>query len=450
MILNTAQNDPLRMNTPQPNSTSVLDYLSERGSLDDCTHREELEKVLKSKPCTFFCGFDPTGRSLHAGSLVPLIAMKRLIDKGHKGLALIGTATAMIGDPSGKSSERVLLSQEAVLENASYLEKNIRDFFKASGISDDQYEVVKNHEWLQGISYLEFLRDTGKLFSVNQMISKESVKERLTKREQGISYTEFSYMLLQSYDFLHLYKQYNCILQVGGSDQWGNITAGLDLIKKSMPEGEQAFGATFPLLTTSSGKKFGKTETGAVYISAEATSPYDFHQFWLNSNDDDAIKYVKLFTDIDQVKIKSLEESLKVDPDKREAQKTLADTMTSLIHGETGLQSAIEAQKALFSKKGEVLGLKEILSIAATLPNQTINESDLENKNIQDLMVLLQAATSKSAARKLLEGGGISINGEKVSDAFLTVTKNLFLEEQALLLKVGKKKHFVLQLNKGN
>lgn len=438
------------MSTQHINSNSVIEYLSQRGGLDDCTHREDLEKVLNQKSCTFYCGFDPTGRSLHAGSLVPLVAMKRLIDRGHKGIALIGTATAMIGDPSGKSAERVLLSEDVIVENSKYLEQNIRSFFEASAISSDQYTVVKNHEWLQGLSFLEFLRDIGKLFSVNQMISKESVKERLNKREQGISYTEFSYMLLQAYDFLYLYKKYNCLIQVGGSDQWGNITAGLDLIRRVVPEGEQAFGATFPLLTTSDGKKFGKTEAGAIYLSKDATSPFDFHQFWLNSTDIDAIRYIKLFTDIEDSVIRTLEESTKLNPDKREAQKALADTMTRVVHGETGLQNAQGTQKALFAKSGEKLGLAEILAIAETLPNKSVKESELTGKNVQDLMVTLEAASSKSAGRKLIESGGVSINGEKVVDAFSSLSKDLFIENKVLLMKIGKKKHFVLKLITGD
>lgn len=424
-------------------TSNILTYLSERGSLEDCTHREDLEKSLIAKPITLYCGFDPTGRSLHAGSLVPLMAMKRFIKRGHKALALIGTATAMIGDPSGKSAERVLLEEETIVENSKYLEENISRFFESCGISTDQYKVVKNHEWLHGISFLEFLRDTGKLFSVNQMIAKESVKERLNQREQGISYTEFSYMLLQAYDFLHLYRTENCTLQVGGSDQWGNITAGLDLIRKVVPHGEQAYGATFPLLTTSEGKKFGKTESGAVYISAEATSPFQFHQFWLNSTDQDVIKYLNLFTDFPKEKIVELGIEVKNSPENRVAQLALADEMTTLIHGEKGVIDAKGAQKALFSNN-EKLGLNEILAIAATIPNKSTTLKDLEGKNIQDLMVLLGASTSKGAGKKLIDSGGVSINGEKINDPFLTITEDVFVEGKALLLKVGKKSHFVL------
>lgn len=437
------------MNTNKLNPGSALEYLEGRGSLEDCTHKEDLEKSLTEGPITFYCGFDPTGRSLHAGSLVPLMAMKRLMDRGHKGLALIGTATGMIGDPSGKSAERVLQTEDVIIENSKCLEENIRSFFESCGISSDQYKIVKNHDWLQGISYMNFLRDVGKMFSVNLMISKESVKERLNAREQGISYTEFSYMLLQAYDFLHLYKTYNCRLQVGGSDQWGNITAGLDLIKKSVPNGTPAFGATFPLLTTAEGKKFGKTEAGAIYISSEATSPLSFHQFWLNSSDADVVKYLKLFTDLDSSTIESLEQSVKSSPEKREAQKALADTMTKTIHGEQGLQSANNAQKALFAKSGEKLSLNEILAIAETLPNKLIKKSELEGKNIQDLMVILEAAASKGAGKKLIDGGGVSINGEKIENAFSPLSKDLFLEDQVLLLKVGKKSHYVLKLEAG-
>lgn len=435
------------MNSEQK-TIPALTYLKDRGSLEDCTHEAELDKALSDGPVTFYCGFDPTGKSLHSGSLVPLMAMKRLIERGHKGIALLGTATAMIGDPSGKSAERVLLDESVIVENAKCIEENIRQFFRSCNISDDQYIVVKNHEWLSPISYLDFLRDVGKLFSVNQMISRDSVKERLTKREQGISYTEFSYMLLQAYDYLHLYNKHNCRIQVGGSDQWGNITAGLDLIRKSHPDKTQAFAMTFPLLTTSDGKKFGKTESGAIYLSKDSTSVFNFHQFWLNSTDADVIKYLKLFTDTEIDKVKNLENSLKENPEAREAQNYLADQMTHLIHGQAGLDEAKSAQKTLFS--GGIEGtpsLSDILSIAKTVPTKSADLNSLSDKNMQDLLVLLEAASSKSAARKLIDGGGVSLNGTKLKDSYALLTKDSFIENKGLLLKIGKKKHFVLTLN---
>jgi len=262
---------------------SLLNKFKDRGLIHDISHQEELTKVLDGPPLSFYCGFDPTADSLHVGSMMPLIMMRRLQQAGHKPIVLLGTTTGMIGDPSGKSEERQLLAQEQVVENSKEIAKQAALFLSSKG--SNSFQVVQNDTWLSALSCVDYLRDVGKHFSVNAMIAKDSVKTRLTERDQGISYTEFSYMLLQAYDFLHLFQTQDCKLQIGGSDQWGNITSGIDLIRRKCSG--QAFGFTFPLLTTSSGKKFGKTEKGAVWLSAKRTSPYTFYQYWLKTEDAD-------------------------------------------------------------------------------------------------------------------------------------------------------------------
>jgi tyrosyl-tRNA synthetase len=428
---------------------SLFAELESRGCIQDVSHPEELRKLLDNEAIAFYCGFDPTADSLHVGSMLPLVLMRRLQRAGHKPLALLGTATGMIGDPSGKSEERKLLSPEIIAHNAECIAKQIGLFLDTSG--SNGYELVRNDSWLGAVSMIEFLRDTGKHFSVNTMMAKESVKNRLNNREQGISYTEFSYMLLQAYDYRWLHQNRGCRLQVGGSDQWGNITAGLELIRRSGEDaGPSAYGMTFPLLTTASGSKFGKTEAGAVWLDRQRTSSYRFFQFWKNTEDADVIRYLKLFTDIPLEQIEELAAAVATRPEKREAQLALARDLTTLLHGASETERAVQASEVLFGGSLSDIDPETLLDIFGDVPSAKIPRSSLAaGINILDLLVQCNAAPSKGAARRTLEAGGIYLNNERVSDIAAVVTTPQAIAGSIIVLRSGKKSYFLVQAVEG-
>lgn len=426
--------------------STFLSHLQSRGCIHDTSNFQELEQLLARERITYYCGFDPTGASLHVANLLPLVLMRRLQNAGHKPIALIGAATGMIGDPSGKSEERNLLSEEQIAQNAQSIEKQVRLFLSAEG--ENAYTMVRNDQWLKKLSCIEFLRDVGKHFSVNAMLVKDSVRSRLENREQGISYTEFSYMLFQAYDFYWLYKNHNCRLQVGGSDQWGNITAGLELIRRRTPaDSPSAYAMTFPLITTSSGAKFGKTEKGAVWLSAELTSPYQFYQYWLNASDTDVVPYLSLFTEVSDEELETLKTSLVEHPEQRLAQKKLAADVTTLVHGADETVRAIKASSILFGEAISGVSSKVLLDIFADVPSVTVPPGEIEaGKTLQELVVLSGLADSNGAARRLIEGGGVYVNNEKAQDMRMTLSLNNFIDRRVLVLRSGKKNYRLLTL----
>jgi tyrosyl-tRNA synthetase len=415
---------------------SLVAELTWRGLVHQLTDRPGLEALLASGPQRVYVGFDPTADSLHVGSLVPILALVRAQRAGHKPIAVVGGATGMIGDPSGKSAERNLLDDEQLAKNVAGIRKQLERFidFSPSGGAI----LVDNYEWTRGVSYLGFLRDVGKHFSVNMMLAKDSVSTRIDK-EQGISYTEFSYMLLQAFDFLHLYKHEGCRVQLGGSDQWGNITAGIELVRRVA--GGEAFGLTWPLVTTAAGTKFGKTEKGAVWLDAARSSPYELYQFFLNADDRDVGRFLRFYTFLDEPTLQALDETVRTAPEKREAQRVLAREATSLIHGAEEARKAEEAARALFERKAG-----GGLVVPPDAPSTTIGASELDGAGIAiaELLVRTALAASKGAARRDIEGGGIYLNDERVTDAARAVTK-ADLREGLVLLRKGKKTYHVVR-----
>ncbi len=425
---------------------SILSTLKERGLVHDASHFDELERLLASTKTTFYCGFDPTADSLHAGSMLPLLVMRRLQKAGHKPIVILGSATGMIGDPSGKSEERKFLSVEELQKNLRGMEKQIKLFLSDQG--ENRFETLFNDQWTKNLSLLEFLREVGKHFSVNAMIAKDSVRARLENREQGISYTEFSYMLLQAYDFYWLYKERNCRLQVGGSDQWGNITAGIELIRrKAGADAPQAYGLTFPLLTTSTGAKFGKSEKGAIWLDAAKTSPYHFYQYWVNTTDEDVMRFIKLFTEIDGAELQALEAAVLNKPQERLAQKALAGTLTDLIHGPEETTRALQATEVLFGGSLDSLDSKTLLDIFSEVPSTSIPTAEAaKGLAIQDLLVTCGVAQTKGAAKRLIEGGGLYVNNERITSAAEQISLSRFIDKRVLLIRSGKKSYYLAQL----
>ena len=418
---------------------SVIKDLEQRGILHSVTDRTGLEKEFNSGPVTFYCGFDPTADSLHVGSLLPLIIMRRLAQAGHKPIAILGGGTGMIGDPSGRSQERNLLNEAQLSFNLDCIRP------QAAKIVGESCQLISNLDWLSKLSMIEFLRDVGKHFSVNAMLQRDSVKTRLETRDDGISYTEFSYMLLQAYDFLWLYENKNCLLQIGGSDQWGNIVSGADLIRRKFPDQAAAYGMTNNLLMTSSGAKFGKTAAGAVWLDPEKTSPYEFYQYWLNTEDADVEKYLKYFTFLSLEEIASVISEHTLAPEKRSAQKKLASELTTLVHSQTELEKAEGATSALFSGDLKSLSLSALEEAFASAPAKVIEPSAIVPTGIliPDLLVFLGASKSKGDARRLIDGGGCQLNGDKIESAARMVTGDDLLHGCLLIVRTGKKNYFL-------
>ena len=421
---------------------SILDELNWRGLVADCTDTAELAKKV-SAPITLYCGFDPSADSLHVGHLVPLLALRRFQMHGHHPIAVAGGATGSIGDPSGKTAERQLLTREILERNIASLKIQLAKLLDFE-TKQNPAQLVDNASWTQNISYLEFLRDIGKHFSVNQMVAKESVRARMEDREVGISYTEFSYMLLQAFDFMVLCRDYHCELQIGGSDQWGNITAGGDLCRKKL--GKAVFGLTQPLITKSDGTKFGKTEAGAIWLDPKRTSVYRFYQFWINTDDRDVIRYLKYFTFLPKEEIESLEKQQAENPGARAAHKSLAKAATDLVHGENATQESVRASEILFG--GDLKGIAESTfnEIVGEVPTKEIEKSKLDGAGIPLIELLVHAGLcpSKGQARKDIEGGGVNINNLREAGAGRVVTATDLLFGKHVLLRKGKKNYAVV------
>jgi tyrosyl-tRNA synthetase len=426
----------------------LFEELTWRGLVQQTT-AENLSEVLQA-PTTMYVGFDPSAPSLHVGSLMPLTGMAHFRRHGHQVIALVGGATGMIGDPSGKTSERKLLDAVAVAENARRLREQIRHFFEAGGDEGPPVRFVDNLDWFGGMGVLEFLRDVGKHFAVNQMIQRDSVRARFETREAGISFTEFSYMLLQAYDFLELSRRERCRLQVGASDQWGNIVSGVDLIRRIT--GEAAYGLTLPLVTDSEGKKYGKTETGAIYLDAQLTSPYTFYQFWLNTADADTGRFLRWFTFLTAEEVGGLEGTL--GSGERRAQKALAAHLTRRVHGDTELDRVIRTSEALFGG-GDLRALDAavLAEALAAAPSITVPAARFagEGALLTDLLVEVGACSSKSDARRQLAAHAVSVNGQPVpgGEAEARVRAADLIEGRLLVLRRGKRNYYVVRTAEG-
>ena len=421
---------------------NALQELKWRGCVYD--HTEGVEEALTEGPVTFYIGYDPTADSLHVGSLLQMMNMARMQRMGHHPIAVVGGGTGLIGDPSGKTKERQLLTLEQVEKNLAGIKGQLARFLDFDA-ADNPARIVNNYDWLGSISFVDFLRDVGKYFTVNNMLAKESVKRRI-ESEDGISFTEFSYSLLQAYDFLVLHDRYNCSMQLGGSDQWGNIVAGGDLIRKL--RSQKAFGLVSPLVTTATGVKFGKTEAGTIWLDPERTSPYRFYQFWLNTDDADVINYLKYFTWLDQEQIAGLETALQERPHERSAQKALAAAVTEVVHGAEALSAAQRASEVLFGGDIEGLGAAEVADIFQDVPSTEIAASRFDGEGMQlaDLMVEVQACKSKGEARRLLQGGGVSLNNRKWDDPNQGITRADTIEGRFLVLRKGRKNYFLVKV----
>jgi len=402
-----------------------------------------LEELLEKEKVTLYNGFDPTADSLHVGHLVPMLALARFQRYGHHVIALAGEGTGMIGDPSGRSDERNLLSAEEAHYNVEKIKRQLAKFLDFE-IKSNPARIMNNGDWLLDLKLIDFLRDTGKYFTVNSMMAKDSVKSRLS-RESGLSFTEFSYSLLQAYDFYHLFVTENCVLQTGGSDQWGNITAGCELIRRKT--GKSAYGLTYPLVKKKDGTKFGKTAGGAVWLDPERTSPYKFYQFWLNTDDADVIPFLKYFTFFDRQKIDELEFATRENPEDRAAQKALAVEMTKMMHGETALDKAMQASEALFG--GEINGLSaaDIKEIFADVPSGVIAADSLNGEGLPVVNLLSDCGfmKSKGEVKRAIAEGGVYINNHRVTDVNASIRKDQFIEGKYLVLRRGKKNYFLLK-----
>lgn len=412
---------------------ALLHDLERRGLIAQTTHLDELQALLES-PQTVYCGFDPTAGSLHIGHLVPLLMLKRFQDAGHHGVALVGGATGMIGDPSFKATERLLNSPETVEGWVNALREQI--YWLMAPHLEAPLKAVNNAEWIGQINVIDFFRDVGKHFSMNAMINRESVRQRLERPDQGMSFTEFSYALLQSYDFAHLNKMLGCRLQVGGNDQWGNIVSGIDLTRRL--NGEQVFGMTLPLITKSDGTKFGKTESGTVWLDPEQTSPYQFYQFWLNTDDADVYRFLRYYTFMDCDQIDAIEAEDKQAAGKPQAQRVLAETITRFVHGEEGLAAAQRISQALFS--GEVAALSRSELQQLELDGLRCQDVSFE-QTLEEAMVASELASSKRQARELIDQNAVRINGERAEQGPLSQAFALF--DQYWIVQKGKK-HFRL------
>jgi tyrosyl-tRNA synthetase len=421
---------------------SILEELQWRGLVADCTDTAELTKRIAS-PITLYCGFDPTADSLHVGHLVPLLALRRFQNFGHHPIAVAGGATGSIGDPSGKSAERSLLTKDQISANVEAVRPQLAKLLDFEA-KPNPAKLVDNADWMAGLSYLDFLRDIGKHFSVNQMVAKESVRARMEDREVGISYTEFSYMLLQAFDFYVLCRDHNCELQIGGSDQWGNITAGIDLMRKKLSR--QGYGLTMPLITKADGTKFGKTESGSVWLDPKKTSVYKFYQFWINADDRDVVRYLKFFTFLSKQEIESLEKQHAENPGARAAHKALAKAATDLIHGENATQEAMRASQILFGGDLKDIAESTFNEIIGEVPTKEIEQSKLDGAGIPLVELLVHAGLcpSKGQARKDIEGGGVNINNVREASATRTVTAGDLLFGKHVLLRKGKKNYVVV------
>ncbi|HDC9541335.1 TPA: tyrosine--tRNA ligase [Staphylococcus aureus] len=413
----------------------LIEDLKWRGLIYQQTDEQGIEDLLNKEQVTLYCGADPTADSLHIGHLLPFLTLRRFQEHGHRPIVLIGGGTGMIGDPSGKSEERVLQTEEQVDKNIEGISKQMHNIFEFG--TDHGAVLVNNRDWLGQISLISFLRDYGKHVGVNYMLGKDSIQSRL---EHGISYTEFTYTILQAIDFGHLNRELNCKIQVGGSDQWGNITSGIELMRRMYGQTD-AYGLTIPLVTKSDGKKFGKSESGAVWLDAEKTSPYEFYQFWINQSDEDVIKFLKYFTFLGKEEIDRLEQSKNEAPHLREAQKTLAEEVTKFIHGEDALNDAIRISQALFSGDLKSLSAKELKDGFKNVPQVTLSN---DTTNIVEVLIETGISPSKRQAREDVNNGAIYINGERQQDVNYALAPEDKIDGEFTIIRRGKKKYFMV------
>jgi len=431
---------------------TLYQELESRGVLKQVTS-PKLQDAMNAGSITLYCGFDPTSDSLHVGSLLPLLTLKRFQQAGHKVIAVVGGATGMIGDPSFKAQERSLLTEDALAKNLRGITGVIEKFLELKGAGAAR--VMNNYDWTAPFSFVSFLRDVGKHFTINHMMAKESVRARLEDRDHGISYTEFSYMLLQAYDFYHLNEKFGCQLQIGGSDQWGNITAGTELIRRmrahaqgretTEQDEDQAFGLTHPLVMKADGTKFGKTESGTVWLNRDKTSPYQFYQFWVQTQDADIGTYLRYFSFKSLAEIAVLEEAVKTRPEKREAQQALAREMVEMVHGKEALAAAEEATQILFGGDPVQASAAAFAEIRGAVPNWELSSAKLQTGlPLVEALAESGLSPSKGQARKDIEGGGISINNQKVSDVTAVLKPEHRLAGEYILLRKGKKNYLLI------
>ena len=419
---------------------NIIDDLMWRGAINQMTDEEGLRQLTQEKAVSLYCGVDPTGDSMHIGHLIPFMILRRFQLAGHRPVIVIGGATGSIGDPSGRTSERVLQTKEQVQHNVEKLTAQMKRLFLTSQEDQEAVRLVNNYDWTKELSLLDFLRDYGKYFNLNTMLAKDVVASRL---EVGISFTEFSYQILQSIDFLQLFRKEDVQVQIGGADQWGNITAGLELIRKVEGAEARAYGLTIPLMLKSDGTKFGKSAGGAVWLDPEKTTPYEFYQFWLNQDDRDVIKYIKYFTFLEKEEIEELEVSVQEEPHKRQAQKRLAEEVTRFVHGEAALQDALKITNALFTGDVQELNADEIEQGFKNMPTF---ESEKVEQNLATWLVDLGIEPSRRQSREDIQNGAISINGEKITDLEHVWTPEQSFEGRFVLVRRGKKKYFLVKL----
>ena len=421
---------------------NLIDELRWRGMIQDIM--PGTEEQLNNEITTGYIGFDPTAESLHIGSLVPILLLVHLQKAGHKPIALVGGATGMIGDPSGKSEERNLLTEETLATNLAGIKAQLERYIDFNPELSNRAELVNNYDWFKPFSFIDFLRDAGKHITVNYMMAKDSVRRRI-EGEVGLSYTEFAYQMMQGYDFYWLYKNKNCKLQMGGSDQWGNITTGTELIRRKT--GGEAFAFTCPLIKKVDGTKFGKTEQGNIWLDAARTSPYHFYQFWLNASDEDAVNWIRIFTFLSQDQINAIEEEHKKDPGKRVLQKTLAKEITTFVHGPEEYEKAIDTTNKFFSNQtapAESLSIDDLETIEGVIRSDVPRDKLATGIDVVTLLAETGILSSKGEARKMIQGGGISINRKKV-EGLLTVNNSMLLHDRYILVQKGKKNYYLIQ-----
>lgn len=417
--------------------SELIQDLKWRGLLYQVTNEENIEKLVENETVSLYCGTDPTADSLHIGHLVPFLVLKRFQQYGHRPVVLVGGGTGRVGDPSFKASERDLISEDDLNKNIAGIEAQLRRIFNFDSGKETDAILVNNYDWLKDISLISFLRDYGKHVGVNYLLAKDAIQSRL---ETGISFTEFTYNIIQAIDFLHLRQTYNVKIQVGGSDQWGNIVSGIDLMRR-IDGITDAEGLTIPLVTKSDGSKFGKSEGGNIWLDAEKTSPYEFYQFWFNQNDEDVIHFLKVFTFLSKEEIEALEESVKTEPHLRKAQRALAEEMIKIIHDEAALEEALRITEALFSGNIKELSGKELKDAMKNAPQATLENTE---HPLVNLLVDAEISPSRRQAREDIKNGAIYINGEREQDVDYTVTSKDFLEGDLIVFRRGKKKYTVV------
>ncbi|MCQ6274409.1 tyrosine--tRNA ligase [Bacillus sp. V3B] len=417
---------------------NLLEDLHWRGIVYQQTDEVGIQETLEKEKISLYCGVDPTADSMHIGHLLPFLTLRRFQQHGHRPIVLVGGATGMIGDPSGKSEERKLQTTETIQHNVECIQKQLSHIFDFEG--NNGAMMVNNYDWAGSMDIVTFLRDYGKHVGVNYMLAKDTISTRL---DTGISFTEFTYTILQAMDFLHLYEKHDCKIQIGGSDQWGNITTGLELIRKMMPEGSKAYGLTIPLVTKADGTKFGKTESGAVWLDPEKTSPYEFYQFWINTADADVIKYLKFFTFLIKEEIEVLEQSIESEPHLRKAQKALAEAMTEMIHGKDSLEQAVKITEALFNGDIQKLTATEIKQGFKDVPSY--EHTTGEEIGIVDLLIAAKIVSSKRQAREDVSNGAIYVNGERVTETGYVISESDRIEGQFTVIRRGKKKYYLIK-----